>query len=172
MESSSLLSPESSPNLAAPGDSELDSLPSPTGAKTLALLDLLSQHPEGLTATEAVRESGFTHNLVFRILKTLVAMGFALQREDNKAYTLSNRILDLTSPRNGGSQSRILLTGITSQTSRQNWRNGPTADRSWRKRAHSGAISRNAILAGLRRSGNASPPLFLRSRKGDSCRLE
>ncbi|MCH1408587.1 MAG: IclR family transcriptional regulator [Verrucomicrobiales bacterium] len=102
MESSSLLSPESSPNLAAPGDSELDSLPSPTGAKTLALLDLLSQHPEGLTATEAVRESGFTHNLVFRILKTLVAMGFALQREDNKAYTLSNRILDLTSPRNGG----------------------------------------------------------------------
>jgi IclR family acetate operon transcriptional repressor len=65
------------------------------------LLDLLSQHPEGLTATEAVRESGFTQNLVFRILKTSVAMGFAVQREDNKAYTLSNRILDLTSPRNG-----------------------------------------------------------------------
>lgn len=98
MKSPSLLSPGIE-TASAPVD--LDEMPSPTGAKTLALLDLLSRHPEGITATDAARESGFTQNLVFRILKTSVAMGFAVQREDNKAYTLSSRILDLTSPRTG-----------------------------------------------------------------------
>lgn len=80
---------------------DYDSMPSPTGAKTLALLDLLSHHPEGLSASEASRRSGFTQNLVFRILKTLVQMGFAVQREDNKLYTLSQRLLELSAPRLG-----------------------------------------------------------------------
>lgn len=79
----------------------VDEMPSPTGAKTLVLLDLLSRHGEGLTVAEAVRRSGFTQNLVFRLLKTLVIMGYATQREDNKAYVLTNRLLDLTGPRTG-----------------------------------------------------------------------
>lgn len=79
----------------------MDGMPSPTGAKTLALLDLLSRHGAGLTVAEAVRRTGFTQNLVFRLLKTLVAMGYATQREDNKAYVLTNRLLELTSPRAG-----------------------------------------------------------------------
>jgi len=79
----------------------MDEMPSPTGAKTLVLLDLLSRHGEGLTVAEAVRRSGFTQNLVFRLLKTLVIMGYATQREDNKAYVLTNRLLDLTGPRTG-----------------------------------------------------------------------
>lgn len=81
--------------------SVMDEMPSPTGAKTLVLLDLLSRHGEGLTVAEAVRRSGFTQNLVFRLLKTLVIMGYATQREDNKAYVLTNRLLDLTGPRTG-----------------------------------------------------------------------
>lgn len=80
---------------------EMDEMPSPTGAKTLALLDLLSRHGAGLTVAEAVRRSGFTQNLVFRLLKTLVVMGYATQREDNKAYVLTNRLLELTGPRTG-----------------------------------------------------------------------
>lgn len=80
---------------------DYDAMPSPTGAKTLALLDLLSRHPEGLSAAEASRRSGFTQNLVFRILKTLVLMGFAVQREDNKLYTLSQRLLEMSGPRLG-----------------------------------------------------------------------
>ncbi len=76
-------------------------MPSPTGAKTLALLDLLSRHGAGLTVAEATRRSGFTQNLVFRLLKTLVAMGYATQRDDSKAYVLTNRLLDLTGPRQG-----------------------------------------------------------------------
>ncbi len=72
----------------------MDEMPSPTGAKTLALLDLLSRHGAGLTVAEATRRSGFTQNLVFRLLKTLVVMGYATQREDNKAYILTNRLLE------------------------------------------------------------------------------
>ncbi len=76
-------------------------MPSPTGAKTLALIDLLAKRPAGVSATEATRLSGITGNVVFRILKTLVEMGFATQREDNKTYTLSNRLLDLSRPKVG-----------------------------------------------------------------------
>lgn len=80
---------------------DLDSLPSPTGAKTLVLIQLLAEHPAGLSAAEAARRSQITGNLVFRILKTLVEMGFATQREDDKTYTLSNRLLDLSRPKIG-----------------------------------------------------------------------
>lgn len=79
----------------------MDEMPSPTGAKTLVLLDMLSRHGEGLTAAEVARRSGFTQNLVFRLLKTLVQMGYATQREDNRAYVLTNRLLDLSGPRTG-----------------------------------------------------------------------
>lgn len=79
---------------------DFDEMPSPTGAKTLAILDLLSKHPEGLNSTEAARRSGLTQNLVYRILKTLVAMNYATQRDD-KTYTLTNRLLELSGPRVG-----------------------------------------------------------------------
>ncbi len=88
---------ESLPSAAA----TMDDMPSPTGAKTLVLLDLLSRHSEGLTAAEASRRTGFTQNLVFRILKTLVQLGYATQREDNKSYALTNRLLQLSGPRTG-----------------------------------------------------------------------
>jgi len=81
--------------------SSMDEMPSPTGAKTLAMLDLLSRHGSGLTVAEATRRSGFTQNLVFRLLKTLVVMGYATQRDDNKAYVLTNHLLELTGPRSG-----------------------------------------------------------------------
>lgn len=96
------------PNLSgvfpAPADVaeiDWDAMPSATGAKTVAVLDLLSRHPEGLTSTEAGRLTGITPNLVFRLLKTLVAMGFAVQREDDKSYVLSRRVLEWTAPRSG-----------------------------------------------------------------------
>lgn len=81
--------------------SAMDEMPSPTGAKTLVLLDMLSRHSEGLTAAEVARRSGFTQNLVFRLLKTLVQMGYATQRDDNRGYVLTNRLLDLSGPRTG-----------------------------------------------------------------------
>ncbi|MFZ4768021.1 MAG: IclR family transcriptional regulator [Roseimicrobium sp.] len=89
------------PKTAKPDSRNLDAMPSPTGAKTLALIDLLAQHPAGLSSAEAARKSGITGNLVFRVLKTLVEMGYATQREDNKLYALSNRLLDLSRPKVG-----------------------------------------------------------------------
>ena len=80
---------------------DLDALPSPTCAKTLAVLDLLARHPSGVTAARAARDSGITANLVFRILKTLVAMGYCRQHADTKAYTLSGRLLELSGPKAG-----------------------------------------------------------------------
>jgi len=80
---------------------DLDRMPSPTGAKTLLILELLSRNPLGLTAAEVTRQCEITGNLVFRILKTLVAMGFATQSHDNKSYVLSSRLLSLASPRVG-----------------------------------------------------------------------
>jgi IclR family acetate operon transcriptional repressor len=84
-----------------PSATEFDAMPSPTGAKTLALLDLLARHPAGLSSAEAARRSGITPNVVFRVLKTLVLMGYAVQREDTKVYALSNRLLDLSRPKVG-----------------------------------------------------------------------
>jgi IclR family acetate operon transcriptional repressor len=89
------------PKIAKFPSRNLDAMPSPTGAKTLALIDLLAQHPAGLSSAEAARKSGITGNLVFRVLKTLVEMGYATQREDNKLYALSNRLLDLSRPKVG-----------------------------------------------------------------------
>lgn len=81
---------------------DLDTMPSPTGAKMLAVIDLLSKHPAGLSSAEVTRRTGITGNVVFRLLKTLAAMGFAAQREDDKTYTLSNRLLDLSRPKVAG----------------------------------------------------------------------
>lgn len=86
---------------SAPGR-DLDALPSPTAAKTLALLDLVARHPRGLTAAQAARDSGITANLVFRILKTLVAMGYCVQDAETKTYRVSGRLLELSAPRAGG----------------------------------------------------------------------
>lgn len=67
----------------------------------LAILELVARHPEGLTAAAAARLSGITPNLVFRVLKTFVALGFCRQHADSKAYILSGRLLELASPRVG-----------------------------------------------------------------------
>lgn len=79
-------------------DGDLDALPSPTAAKTLAILDLLARHPSGVSAADASRRTGVTANLAFRILKTLVTQGYAIQHPDTKAYTLSRRLIDLAGP--------------------------------------------------------------------------
>ena len=86
-------------------------MPSPTAAKTLVLLNVLAAHPAGLTAAEATRLSGVTGNLAFRILKTLTSMGYAVQREDNKSYSLSNRLLDLARPKIGDKSLVVCAQG-------------------------------------------------------------
>jgi len=86
---------------------DFDALPSPTCGKTLAVLDLVAWHPRGITAAQAARVSGITPNLVFRILKTLVAQGYCLQHGTTKTYTLSGKLLEMAGPQSGD-QSLVL----------------------------------------------------------------
>lgn len=86
---------------------DFDALPSPTCGKTLAILELVARHPRGITAAQAARVSGITPNLVFRILKTLVSLGYCLQHGAAKTYTLSGKLLDMAGPQSGD-QSLVL----------------------------------------------------------------
>lgn len=90
---------------------DFDASASPTGKKMLALLELLSAHPEGLTSAEAARRSGITPNLVSRLLQTLMDSGYATRREDNKAFQLSNRLLDLARPSHSGKSLTVCAIG-------------------------------------------------------------
>lgn len=80
---------------------DCDALASPTGAKTVLVIELLARHPEGITAAGVARQLGFTPNLVYRILRTLAELGWATQREDSSAYVLTNRLLQLAGPQVG-----------------------------------------------------------------------
>jgi DNA-binding IclR family transcriptional regulator len=80
---------------------DFDALPSPTCGKTLTIIDLVARHPRGITAAQAARASGITPNLVFRILKTLAALGYCLQHGTTKTYTLSGKLLDMAGPQSG-----------------------------------------------------------------------
>ena len=83
------------------GLGDFDSLPSPTCAKTLAVLAIVARHPQGVRAAQAARASGITPNLVFRILKTLAALGYCHQHATTKAYRLSGKLLDMAGPQAG-----------------------------------------------------------------------
>jgi len=90
---------------------DFDDLPSPTCGKVLAIMELLATHPDGITAAAAARLSGITANLVFRILKTLLARGFCLQQPETKAYRLSSRLLELASPQVGEASLAVVAYG-------------------------------------------------------------
>ena len=78
---------------------DLDALPSPTCGKTLAVLETVARHPDGITGARVARETAITPNLVFRILKTLVATGYCRQDAATKAYSLGGKLLELVGPR-------------------------------------------------------------------------
>ncbi len=97
----SAVSPSRRRQAAAKPPGSFDDLPSPTCGKVLALLELIARHPEGLSAAAAARLSGITPNLVFRVLKTLLARGYCRQHAESKVYSLSGRLLELASPQIG-----------------------------------------------------------------------
>jgi DNA-binding IclR family transcriptional regulator len=68
--------------------------------RCLAILELLSLHPRGLTLSEIHRELGVSKNMVFRVLGDLSARGYAW-RTEGKSYVLGRRLLDLAVPRVG-----------------------------------------------------------------------
>jgi DNA-binding IclR family transcriptional regulator len=69
--------------------------------RCLAILELLSRHPAGLSLSDIHRRLGVSKNMVFRVLADLSARGYAW-RTEAKSYVLGRRLLDLAVPRIGG----------------------------------------------------------------------
>jgi hypothetical protein len=67
----------------------------------LAILELLSQHPAGLTLSDICRELGLTKNMAFRILNDMAARHYVLGSPEEKRYLLGAKLLQLGVPRVG-----------------------------------------------------------------------
>lgn len=72
---------------------------SPGTDRTLAILEILSEHSLGLSVAEIVRELGISQNSVFRITNTLQERGYLHRRESDKRFVLSNKLFDLSRPK-------------------------------------------------------------------------
>ncbi|MBB5037981.1 IclR family transcriptional regulator [Prosthecobacter dejongeii] len=80
--------------------------------RTLDLLELLSQHPEGLTLTAVTERLAMPKNSVFRILTTLTLRGYAERDEPTKAYRLSRKLLSVSHGAIGGRRLLQAASGI------------------------------------------------------------
>jgi DNA-binding IclR family transcriptional regulator len=72
---------------------------SPSTDRTLSILELLSEHPGGLSVADLTRNLGISQNSVFRITQTLHERGYLHRRESDKRFTLSNRLFELSRPK-------------------------------------------------------------------------
>jgi IclR family acetate operon transcriptional repressor len=70
--------------------------------RTLDLLEVLADHPGGLTLTEMTDVLGLPKNTVFRVATTLVLRGYAERDESTKVYRLTRRLLRLGHHAMGG----------------------------------------------------------------------
>jgi DNA-binding IclR family transcriptional regulator len=74
----------------------------PSTDRTFALLELLSQYPDGLSIAQITRQLGVAQNSVFRITKTLEARGYLTRRDRDKCYLLTDKLLHIAQPKVGG----------------------------------------------------------------------
>jgi IclR family acetate operon transcriptional repressor len=80
---------------------EISPPPSPGADRTLSIIELLFDHPAGLTVAEIVRHTGIAHNTANRIAQTLELRGF-VQRDDSKRFTVTDRFFGISRPRVDG----------------------------------------------------------------------
>ena len=80
-------------------DRESSESASPSTDRCLSLLEVLSQHPMGLSVAEMTRHLGIPQNSVHRISATLHERGYLVRRESDKRFSLSNKLFDLGRPR-------------------------------------------------------------------------
>jgi DNA-binding IclR family transcriptional regulator len=88
-------------NMPPPNQPPVALRPDATSAgtdRTLAILELLGRYRDGRTASEIARELGLPHNSVSRITETMHLRGWLYRREDDRRFTLTNRVADLTRP--------------------------------------------------------------------------
>jgi len=73
----------------------------PSTDRCLAILELLSGNPEGLTLSDIHRMLGISKNMVFRILGDMLSRGY-IHRTEGKNYSLGGKLLELAVPRASG----------------------------------------------------------------------
>ena len=66
-----------------------------TVGKALDMLSLLGEHPDGATAHELADASGHHFSTAYRLLRTLVATGFAEHSPQDKRYRLGLPVFQL-----------------------------------------------------------------------------
>ena len=66
--------------------------------RTLAILEYLGGYRDGRTASEIGRSLGLPLNSVGRIIDTMHRRGWLYRREDDRRYSLTNRVTELTRP--------------------------------------------------------------------------
>ena len=74
-------------------------LPAPTAAKTMAVIEAVGRHSTGLTQSEVVLASGCSANLVFRVLSTLVTLGYMQRLDEDRRYVLTSKLIESCQPR-------------------------------------------------------------------------
>ncbi len=67
--------------------------------RSLAVLEFVSRHPEGVTRQEIKSALGFSTNLVFRLTRALEVHGYVELQEPGRRYVLTRRLLALAQPR-------------------------------------------------------------------------
>ncbi|MDD4869601.1 MAG: IclR family transcriptional regulator [Kiritimatiellae bacterium] len=74
--------------------------------RALALLELMSTRPDGVTQSEIRSILGFSANLVFRLTKSLVRHGYLECNANTRRFILTGKLLSLAQPR---SEDRSLV---------------------------------------------------------------
>ena len=67
----------------------------PNLTRALRILELLAEHPEGLTTTMITDTLKFPRNSIFRITSTLLEYGYLLRDEETKVFQLSQKLLTM-----------------------------------------------------------------------------
>jgi DNA-binding IclR family transcriptional regulator len=67
--------------------------------RALTVLELLAEHPEGLSMIEIAARTGFPNNSVYRIAITLVRRGYLRRSLDTKRFAMTRKFLMLAFPR-------------------------------------------------------------------------
>ena len=67
----------------------------PNLERALKIIELLAEHPEGLTVTHITDDLKIPRNSVFRITATLMDNGYISRDEDTKVFQLSQKLLNL-----------------------------------------------------------------------------
>ncbi len=78
---------------------ESSELPAPTVAKTMAVMEAVGRSASGLTQAEVVQQTGCSANLVFRVLNTLVTLGYMQRQDDDRRYVMTSRLIECCQPR-------------------------------------------------------------------------